>query len=66
MALMGHGSFDMYVVFSDKKLIALHHGEWILFGDLYRTHTFINNLNDGEMITSHLMFELHYKTTFLW
>ena len=25
----------------------------------------VNNLNDGEMITSHLMFELRYRTTFL-
>ena len=32
----------------------------------YQIHTFSNNLNDGEMIRSHLMFELHYKTTFLW
>ena len=24
-----------------------------------------NNLKDGEMITSYLIFEIHYKTTFL-
>ena len=33
---------------------------------LYPTHFLSNNLNDGEMTTSYLMFELHYKTAFLW
>ena len=36
---------------------------WIL--NLYQIHTFNNNLNDKEKITSHLMRELHYKTTFV-
>ena len=38
----------------------------IVFWHLYQTHTYSNNPNDGEMITSHLMFEQQYKTTFLW
>ena len=38
----------------------------IIFWHLYQTHTYINSLNDREIITSHLIFELHYKTTFLW
>ena len=37
---------------------------FILFGHMYQTHTSSNNLNDGEIMTSHLMFEIHYKTTF--
>ena len=40
-----------YVVLFDKKLIVLHHGDYfpILFWHLYQTHTFSNNLNDGEI-----------------
>ena len=48
-----------YVLF-DEKLIVLHHSDnafLFLFWHLYQTHTFSNDLNDGEMITSHLMFE---------
>ena len=49
-----------------KKLFVLRNGDntSILFGHLYQTHIFSNNLNDGEMIIFHLMFELHYKTIF--
>ena len=36
----------------------------ILCWHLYQTQTFNNNLNDGEMITSHSIFELHYKTAY--
>ena len=35
----------------------------MLFWHLDQTHTFNNNLDDGEMIISHLMFELPYKAT---
>ena len=31
---------------------------------MYQTHTFSNNLNDREIVASHLMFELRCKTTF--
>ena len=51
-----------YVVLLKKKLIAIIVIIIfsILFRHLHQTYTFINNLNDGEMITSHLIFELHY------
>ena len=46
--------FDMY--FFDWNLIILHHGDNnFLFWYLYQIHTFNNNLNEEEMITSHLM-----------
>ena len=35
------------------KVIVLHHGDNFLFWHLYQIHTFMNNLNDEEMITSH-------------
>ena len=39
-----------------ENLIILHHGDTnFLFWHLYQIHTFINNLYDEGMITSHLM-----------
>ena len=39
-----------------KKVIVLHHGDDnFIFWHLYQIHTFSNNLNDEEMITSRLM-----------
>ena len=60
--LLNRSFLVLICTFFDKKLIILRHGDnTFLFWHLYQTHTFSNNLNDREMITSHLMF-----TTFLW
>ena len=51
-----------YVLF-DEKLVVLHHSDnafLFLFWHLYQTQTFSNDLNDGEIITSHLMFEQRF------
>ena len=43
-------SLDVCLNYSMKQLFNIWH--------LYQTHSFSNNLNDGEMITFYLMFEL--------
>ena len=44
-----------------KKVIVLHHGDYnFLFLHLCQTDTFNNNLNDEEMIASHLMCVMKY------
>ena len=55
-------------VLIDKKSNALHLVIYlsILFWHLDQTNTFTNNLTDGEMTTFHLIFKLHYKTSFSW
>ena len=46
--------FDMY--FFHKNLIAAHHGDnSFVFWNLYQIHTFNDNRNDEEIITSNLM-----------
>ena len=46
-----------------KNLIVLHHGDKIttVFWHFYQIHTFINNLNDKQMATSHLMRTFSWK-----
>ena len=48
-----------------KNLIVLHHGvcNFLFYFDICIKFTLSTNLNDEEMITSHLMC---YETTFLW
>ena len=55
-----------YVVLLGKKLIALHRGDntLLFYFDICIKLKLSLNLNNGEMITSHLMFELYYKETF--
>ena len=53
--------FNIYFFY--KNLIVLHHGDInFLFWHLYQIHIFDNNLNDEEMITSHLV----CVATFWW
>ena len=56
--------FDMY--FSIKKVIALHHGDNnFLFWHLCQIHSFSNNLNDEEKITSQLLYDKNVATFML-
>ena len=68
--LQWHSSFLCLCICSifRLKLITVHHSRYfsIQFWHRYQSHTFVNNLDDGKMITFHLMCYiikqlLHYK-----